>query len=232
MVAGLYYDLQVDYANHLWNEFGKNIANTNVVNGVSYALYWSLISEVCLQKEGIFVPVDDPKVDFVFYQHPMTVEDDSEVFPVVARIPYAMLLKGDLISYLQTINPSIETGVLLEKGVTGPSKITKGSKKVTHARSSKPDPSPKKVVNPIFVPTLTTITKPVTDETSQPAKEIMPLMSGVLKQLKRVARRPCHSPERSIVTQRSVSLKEDSQTSSQQKGSCDSRDSFPCVSDF
>lgn len=34
MVAGLYYDLQVDSTTQLWQEFGNNIAHTNVVKGV------------------------------------------------------------------------------------------------------------------------------------------------------------------------------------------------------
>lgn len=114
------------------------------------------------------------------------MEDDSEVFPTVTRIHVAMLHNVDpvdhvLIAYLQTIDPSIVTGLLLEKGATGPSKRTNGSKKVTLASSSNLDPSPKKVVNSVSIPTPTTITKPVIEETSQPAKEIMPSKSGVLK---------------------------------------------------
>lgn len=43
-----------------------------------------------------------------------------------------------LITYLQTINPSIKTGVLLEKGVTGNVKKGKTSNKGTQASPSKP----------------------------------------------------------------------------------------------
>ena len=70
MVAGLYYDLQVDYATQLWQEFGNSIANTNVVNGFSYARYWSLILKYVYEKERILVPVEDPKDEFGMYQHP------------------------------------------------------------------------------------------------------------------------------------------------------------------
>ena len=74
------------------------------------------------EKEGILVPTDVPKDEFGIYQHPKNVEDDSEVFPNVSRISDAMLRKVDpknpiLGSYLTTINPTVETGVLIPKGV-------------------------------------------------------------------------------------------------------------------
>ena len=64
--------------------------------------------------------------------------DDLDVFPTMAQIPDTMLRKVDpvdpvLLAYLQTINPSIENGFLLGKGVVGTSKRTKSSKKVTKA---------------------------------------------------------------------------------------------------
>lgn len=37
MVVGIYYDLQLDYATQLWDEFVKSIGNTNVVDGISFA---------------------------------------------------------------------------------------------------------------------------------------------------------------------------------------------------
>lgn len=43
MVAGLYYDLQVDYSEQLWTEFLTSIMKTNVRQGISCARYWSLI---------------------------------------------------------------------------------------------------------------------------------------------------------------------------------------------
>ena len=56
------------------------------------------------------------------------------MFPTVVRIPDAMLRKAEpshlvLVGYLQTINPSVVTGVLLPKHVGGPSKKKRGSKK-------------------------------------------------------------------------------------------------------
>lgn len=56
MVTGLYYDLQVDYANQLWMEYGNSIGHNNVENGVSCAIYWSLILRYVYDKEGIMVP--------------------------------------------------------------------------------------------------------------------------------------------------------------------------------
>lgn len=43
MIVGLYYDLNVNYVTHLWEEFGTGISYTNVTNGVSCMRYWSLI---------------------------------------------------------------------------------------------------------------------------------------------------------------------------------------------
>lgn len=68
------------------------------------------------------VPTDDLQAEFGIYQHPKVVMDDLDVFPTVARIRDSTLHKVDpanqvLLAYLQTINPSIETGVLLEKGI-------------------------------------------------------------------------------------------------------------------
>ena len=34
MVVGIYYDFQVDYATHIWEEFLKSIGNTNDIDGV------------------------------------------------------------------------------------------------------------------------------------------------------------------------------------------------------
>lgn len=80
------------------------------------------------------VPTDVPKDKFGIHQYPKTVEDDSEGFPNVARLPDAMLRKVDptnpiLVAYLHTINPTIETVVLFPKGVAGTSERSKGSKK-------------------------------------------------------------------------------------------------------
>ena len=43
MVAGLYYDLNVDFATQMWKEFVKSLENTNMVKWISCAHYWSLI---------------------------------------------------------------------------------------------------------------------------------------------------------------------------------------------
>lgn len=68
-----------------------------------------------------------PKPEFTLYQHLKTIEDDSEIFPNLARIPYAMLIKvylthHVLIAYLSNINPNVETRVLLPNGIEGTSK--------------------------------------------------------------------------------------------------------------
>lgn len=121
-----------------------------MVNGISCARYWSLILKFAYEKEGIDVPDDVQKAEFALYPHPKTMEDNLDVFPSIAQIPDAMLRKVDpantvLVAYLQTINPSIGTGVLLAKG----DKVKRGKplKKDTKASPSKPvtESTPKKV---------------------------------------------------------------------------------------
>lgn len=134
-VTGLYYDIQFDYASQIWKEYGNRFANINVVNGVSCAHYCSLILMYIYEKEGILVPIEVPKVGFNIYQHPKNIKEDSEILPTIARIPHIMLHKVDpanpvRIAYIQTMKPTIETSVLLPKGVANPSKITKGSRNV------------------------------------------------------------------------------------------------------
>lgn len=58
MVAGIYYNLPVNYTTQLWEEFVKSIDNTNVVCGISCARYWSLILKYAYEKKGIVVPTD------------------------------------------------------------------------------------------------------------------------------------------------------------------------------
>lgn len=64
MIAGLYYDLQVDYTTQLWEEFVKSIGNINAVNGISCARYWSMILQNAYEKEEIAIPDDEQKTEF------------------------------------------------------------------------------------------------------------------------------------------------------------------------
>lgn len=95
MVVGLYYDLQVDCATHLWNEFVKSVANTNDVDVISCSHYWSIILQFSYKKEGIEVPQEEDTASFSLFHFPEIVEDDVDVFPMVAHIPDAMLRKID-----------------------------------------------------------------------------------------------------------------------------------------
>ena len=130
MVVGLYYDLQVDCATHLWNEFVKSVAKTNVVDGISCAHYQSLILQFAFE-EGIEVPQDKDTSYFSQFNFPKIVEHDVNVFPTVVHISDAMLRKIDpadlvMIDYLKIINPNFETGMLLSSSKVKPQK---GSKK-------------------------------------------------------------------------------------------------------
>lgn len=107
MIAGLHYDLNVDYVTQLWEEFSTSISHTNIMNGFSCARYWSLILRELYDKEGILVPFDVANAKFSNYRPPKVVSDDPILFPTVARIPYAMLQKVDpappvLVQYLTT----------------------------------------------------------------------------------------------------------------------------------
>lgn len=119
MVVGIYYDLNVDYATQVQKDFIKSLENTNVVKGISCARYWSLVLQSVYEKEGIPVPANEAKAEFMKYHFPKSVEDDSEVFPNVARITDRMLKKIDptnsvLVKYLKRINPSVKTRVFTE----------------------------------------------------------------------------------------------------------------------
>ena len=59
MVAGIYYNIPVDYSTQLWKEFQKSVEKTNVIHAISCARYWSLILKYFYNKEGILVPNDD-----------------------------------------------------------------------------------------------------------------------------------------------------------------------------
>lgn len=96
MVAGLYYDIKVNIATQLQEEFVKSIGKTNVVSDILCARYWSLILQFFFyEKEGIQVPNDEQVAEFSLYQFPKTVEKHLDMFPTVARIPDAMLRKVD-----------------------------------------------------------------------------------------------------------------------------------------
>lgn len=65
------------------------------------------------------------------YQFQKTFENDSDIFPNVARIPNGTLKKVDptnsiLVEYLKHVNPSVETGILLQKSDVGSSKKVRG----------------------------------------------------------------------------------------------------------
>lgn len=48
----------MDYASHLWEEFGTSISHTNLTNGVSSARFWSIILQEVYSEVNIRVPSD------------------------------------------------------------------------------------------------------------------------------------------------------------------------------
>lgn len=81
MVAGLYYHLHVDYATQLQNVFVKSFGNTNTIDGISCARYWSIILNFSLENEGIDVPKNEETATFLVFHFPKTVEGDVNIFP-------------------------------------------------------------------------------------------------------------------------------------------------------
>lgn len=153
MAVGVYYDLQVDYETQLQNEFVKSVGNTNVVDGISCARYWSIILKFSYEKEGIMVLDNEEIAQFSMIHFPKTVEDDVDIFPTVACILNSMLRKVDHVhpvslNYLKKINPDIKIEFLLSP-TTSPSKTKKGSKKITTESTSKALPTKaEKVLKP------------------------------------------------------------------------------------
>lgn len=146
-------------------------------------------------------PEGEETAKFSTYHYPKIIEDSPDVFPSISRIPNAMLSKVDsanhiLVSYLQTINPSNQTGVLLKKSEEGPLKKHSESKKDDQPSPVKPSPSK---ASPVLVEKLAKSPnkvvkgekssknnpKPIVKETTNPSNEVVPINSGILKRLKK-----------------------------------------------
>ena len=180
MVAGIHYDLPVDYATQMWKEFLKSMENTNAVDGIFYAMYWSLILRYSYEKEGVLVLADEPKAELVKYHYPKTIEDGLSVFPSVARIPGGMLKKVDpsnlvLMAYLLTISKNDENGILLEKHDEVPSKKSRKPNKVDESTPEKPVQEEKVTKSPkkkaaVVIKVSKKSDKPVEPELVEPTK--------------------------------------------------------------
>lgn len=146
------------------------------------------------EKEGILVSDNEETAIFSVFHHPKTVADDTNVFPSVGRIPNLMLCKVDpshlvLVSYLKTINPDIETGVLFTT-TTSSFKKKKGSMKVVKEPSYIQQPDQvEKVVKAAKNKKVHTEPPPVVAHKtfSKSDKEVIPSQSGMLKKLKKMA---------------------------------------------
>ena len=158
----------------------KSVENTNAVDGVSCARYWSLILRYAYEKEGVLVPNDEPKAEFVKYHYPKTIKDDVSIFPSVARIPDGMLKKVDpsnpmLMAYLLTISKNDENGILLEKHDEVPSKKSRKPNKVDESTPEKPVQEEKVTKSPkkkaaVVIKVSKKSDKPVEPELVEPTK--------------------------------------------------------------
>lgn len=192
MVSGLYYDIPVDYSIQLWKEFQKSVENSNVVQGIFCARYWSLILRYFYDKEGIQAFDEEETAEFMKYHFPNEVSDDEEIFAHVARIPVAMLKKVDpssevLLNYITTIDPTVHTGKLLIKEGACPSKKSRNTKKPGNiildqiVKKTKTSKSPKSKADEIVSIVVVQSVAPVVTE---PTSIIIPSKSGVFRRLK------------------------------------------------
>ena len=186
MVAGLYYDLQVDYSEQLWTEFITSISKTSAKQGISCARYWSLIVQYVYQKEKIEVPDYEEKAVFHMYGSPKEVHDDPTIFTSIARIPDAMLKKVDptnkvLVSYLQSIDTTVVIGMLQHE-------VKKKSKKSKKTEGDSSEKGVKDEQNQALIVTSTTVEEvsPVLTSTADtpvieasPSMETIPSKTGV-----------------------------------------------------
>lgn len=95
---------------------------------------------------------------------------------------------------MKTINPSIETGILLSRSDEDPPKCSRCSKKVEES-PTKPIQEKKKTKSPMKKPTDEVfVTKPEATsgatKTDDPLREVVPSKTIVFKRLKKIAHRP------------------------------------------
>ncbi|CAH1445313.1 unnamed protein product [Lactuca virosa] len=95
-----------------------------------------------------------------------------------------------LVAYLQSVNHSVGTGVLLPKETAGSSKRGKSPNKSSKVEKPKVVPEVvKEVVTKL-------VTEPVQETIVQDVHtEVVPSKTGILKRTKNPAHRPLHSPD-------------------------------------
>ena len=145
------------------------------------------------------MPTDEETVEFMTYQFPKEVTDDSEIFTHIARMSDAILQRVDptnlvLMEYLETINPDDGSGKLLPKEIVGPSKKLHKSKKDATITPEKPVQEPKKKKSPpkqtkLDTQVLIVVVEPVEHVTDEQAKEKIPSKSGIFRRIKKKYRR-------------------------------------------
>ncbi|CAI9284497.1 unnamed protein product [Lactuca saligna] len=157
--------------------------------GVCYGCgYSSLILQFVYEKEGILVPADEPKAEFLKYHYPRAIEDDVD--------PKNHVLEA----YLLCININDGLGILLSKPDEGSSKKYRKSNTILTPEKTDKDTtvskSPKK--QPVEVVKVSKKSKK-SQETTQPdfTKKLIPTKSGVLKRIKKMSYKAKTYPERS-----------------------------------
>ncbi|CAI9286432.1 unnamed protein product [Lactuca saligna] len=109
-----------------------------------------MIVQYVYQKEKIEVPEYEDKAVFHMYGSPKEVHDDPAIFTTVARIPDAMLKKVDptnnvLVSYLQSIDTTVVTGMLQQEEKKKSKKSKKTEEEVEQVPETPEDEIPKEV---------------------------------------------------------------------------------------
>ncbi|CAI9268433.1 unnamed protein product [Lactuca saligna] len=162
------------------------------------------------RKEFSYRKTKKRRCSIYIYSCPKDAADDTDEFPFVARISDAMLKRVDptnivLITYLQSIDTSVETRVLVAREEEKNSKRSKkvvaesSKKSVKESTSTK---SPKKVSVSEAEPIQPEI---VVADTPSTQKEIIPSNTGVFRRIKMKSKHKSHSPFTIVVRKPQVS---------------------------
>ncbi|CAI9277334.1 unnamed protein product [Lactuca saligna] len=155
------------------------------------------------------------------YGSPKEVVDDPAIFTSVAHIPDAMLKKVDptnnvLVSYLQSIDTTVVSGVLFDIEAKKSKKSKKtdvgSSKKKVKVEKQKKSPTVKPAsveesAQQIIFPNSTTVAATPTIEASQ-EKDIIPSKTGVFRQIKFKRKSSSQIVQKTQITHQGVMVRE------------------------
>lgn len=92
ILAGLHYNIKVDYASLFWDEFTTYINYSKKATKIASTKFWSLFLNDVYQHDGILVPTDVEVDEYSTLQIPKTMVDNPIDFPSIWRIHKAILI--------------------------------------------------------------------------------------------------------------------------------------------